>query len=95
MLRFLNMFNLIGLALIAVSLIGFATNNHFLTEPGQQPSPTASLTYLGAGVLMLINGMVSLRAVPAHPPKDGPPTEKPKGDGNVEVADTTASQASA
>ncbi len=69
-LRYLNMFVLIGLALIGVSIIGFATGGRFLTEPGQVPNPSASLIYLGAGVLMLINGVVSIRQAP-------PPGAKP------------------
>ena len=56
MLRYLNMFVLIGIALILISFIGFATGNKFLTEPGQTPNPNVSLVYLGAGVLMLFNG---------------------------------------
>ena len=69
MLRYLNMFVLVGLALILVSLIGFATSGRFLTEPGAPPNPTASLIYLGAGVLMLINGAVSVRFAPPPAPE--------------------------
>lgn len=68
MLRYLNMFVLIGIALIIVSICGFATANRFLTEPGQVPSPNASLVYLGAGVLMLFNGVLSILQTPAAPP---------------------------
>lgn len=60
MLRYLNMFVLIGIALIIISICGFATGNRFLTEPGQTPSQNASLIYLGAGVLMLFNGILSI-----------------------------------
>jgi len=70
MLRYLNMFILIGIALIGVSLIGFVTQNRFLTEPGQTSNPLAAVIYLGAGVLMLINGIVSIRL--------GPPPAAPK-----------------
>ena len=35
MLRYLNMFVIIGLILIGVSLAGFATSDRFLMEPGQ------------------------------------------------------------
>jgi hypothetical protein len=74
MLRYLNMFVLIGIALILISIVGFATANKFLTEPGQTPNPNASLVYLGAGVLMLFNGYLSIIQAPpaaARPPRDG------------------------
>lgn len=64
-MRYLNMFVLIGIALIGISVVGFATNNRFLTEPGQTVNPMAAFIYLGAGVLMLINGIVSIRMMPA------------------------------
>jgi hypothetical protein len=67
MLRYLNMFVLIGLALIGISLVGFATHNRFLMEPGQPANPMVSWIYLGAGVLMLINGYVSIQTAPPHP----------------------------
>jgi hypothetical protein len=64
MLRFLNMFMLIGVALIGISIAGFATGNRFLLEPGQEVNPFASLTYLCAGVLMLVNGIISIHQTP-------------------------------
>lgn len=70
MLRYLNMFVLIGIALVCVSLAGFATNNRFLIEPGQGMNPNASLIYLGAGILMLVNGVVTIRNTPEQPEKD-------------------------
>ena len=66
MWRYLNMFVLIGIALIVISLVGFATGNRFLTEPGQPLNPQGSLIYLGAGVIMLVNGVVSIRQAEAH-----------------------------
>ena len=78
MLRYLNMFVLIGIALILISCIGFATGNKFLTEPGQTPNQNASLVYLGAGVLMLFNGYLSIIQAPpvtARPPREGKPTD--------------------
>jgi len=71
MLRYLNMFILIGIALIGISIAGFATSNRFLTEPGQSENPMASWIYLGAGVLMLVNGWVSAQQVQAKPEKPG------------------------
>ena len=76
MWRYLNMFILIGVALIIISLVGFATGNRFLTEPGQPLNPQGSLIYLGAGVIMLVNGVVSIRqaeAIKAQAPPPAPP----------------------
>ena len=42
MWRYLNMFVLIGVALLIISAIGFATGNRFLAEPGQ-PLPDPAL----------------------------------------------------
>ena len=64
-LRSLNMFILTGIGLIIASVAGFATQNKFLTEPGQVTNPQSSLIYFGAGVLMLINGWVSIRMAQA------------------------------
>ena len=66
-LRSLNMFILTGICLIIASFVGFATQNKFLTEPGQITNPKSSLIYFGAGVLMLINGWVSIRMAQAAP----------------------------
>ena len=82
MFRYLNMFILTGIGLVGVSIIGFLTQNRFLTEPGQPTNPQASLIYLGAGVLMLINGWVSIRMMSAAPaakakePADAAPAER-------------------
>ncbi len=67
MLRFLNMFVLIGLALVVISVLGFATGGKFLYEPGQDQTRYTSLFYLAAGVLMLVNGYVSLKNSPPAP----------------------------
>ena len=74
MLRYLNMFVIIGLILIGVSLAGFATHDRFLMEPGQSAQDHLSLVYLGAGVLMLINGLVSIRIAPPPPAESSPKT---------------------
>lgn len=78
MLRFLNMFVLIGIALIVVSILGFATGGKFLYEPGQDASQYTSLFYLGAGVMMLINGYVSIKNAPPAPPTPATPPSQPK-----------------
>jgi len=67
MTRYLNMFVVIGIVLVAVSLAGFATGGKFLIEPGQAMDPTASLWYLGAGILMIFNGVLSVRTAPLIP----------------------------
>ncbi len=64
--RYLNMFILIGISLVGVSIAGFATGSKFVTEAGQTPAPSSSLVYLGVGVLMLINGVVSVRMANLH-----------------------------
>ena len=69
MLRYLNMFVIIGLILIGVSLAGFATGDRFLMEPGQAQGGHLSLIYLGAGLLMILNGLVSIRLAPTHAPE--------------------------
>ena len=61
MWRYFNMFVLVGVVLVSISLVGFATGNRFLTEPGQPINPQGSLIYLGAGIIMLVNGVVSIR----------------------------------
>ena len=64
MLRYLNMFILIGIALIGISAAGFASGNQFLREPGQDLNSLSSLIYLGAGAMMLVNGIVSIKQAP-------------------------------
>ena len=76
MARYLNMFVLIGLALIAVSLAGFATGGKFLIEPGQSIDPNASIVYLGAGVIMVFNGVLTVKTAPPAPPAKSPRNEK-------------------
>lgn len=84
MLRYLNMFMLIGIALIGISIVGFATGNRFLMEPGQTPNPNSALLYLGAGILMLINGIVSIRSAPPMEPHQ--PETRPRE--SAEAAET-------
>lgn len=59
-LRFLNSFILIGIILLFISVAGLVSGNTLLTEPGQPVNRLAWLEYLGAAVLMLINGAVSI-----------------------------------
>ena len=70
-MRFLNGFILIGIILLFISVAGLVRGNTLLTEPGQPANPYAWLEYLGAAVLMLINGAVSIwnmrQQEPKHP----------------------------
>lgn len=75
MLRYLNMFLIIGVALVLVSLAGFATNDRFLMEPGQAPNSNLSLIYLGAAALMIINGLVSIKLTRFVAPAGGNATQ--------------------
>ncbi|MDE2126208.1 MAG: hypothetical protein KGJ62_06435 [Armatimonadetes bacterium] len=60
MLRYLNIFVLIGVALIAISLISFATGGKFLESPGRPVDAWSSIVYLFGGALMLLNGYLSM-----------------------------------
>jgi hypothetical protein len=59
-MRYLNGFVIIGVLLLGISIAGAASNNRFLTEPGQAPNPYAWMLYLAASALMLVNGAVSI-----------------------------------
>lgn len=72
-MRYLNMFVLIGIALLGIGLVKLVSHNQFLAEAGQTPGPQEAWIYLGAGVLMLVNGIVSIRQSAATPRK---PAEK-------------------
>ena len=61
MWRYFNMFVIVGVVLIGVSVIGFMTHNQFVTEPGNRPTVLSSIIYLGAGILMLFNGFLSVK----------------------------------
>ncbi|MCX6378274.1 MAG: hypothetical protein NT023_02165 [Armatimonadetes bacterium] len=80
MLRYLNMFILIGICLIGVSIAGFATGSKFVTEPGQPINPLSSFVYFGVGILMLLNGYVTIRlshsSQQKSPPKEDPQTKE-------------------
>jgi cytochrome c-type biogenesis protein CcmH/NrfF len=59
-MKYLNGFILIGIILFFISIAGFVYGNTILTEPGLPVNNRASLEYLGAAILMLINGAVSV-----------------------------------
>jgi hypothetical protein len=77
MWRYLNMFVLIGIALVIISVVGFATGNRFLTEPGQPINPQGSLIYLGAGAIMLVNGWISIKQAEATRSEAQPEAAQP------------------
>ncbi len=80
-MRFLNGFILIGIILLFISVAGLVKGNTLLTEPGQPANPYAWLEYLGAAVLMLINGAVSIWNMRQQEPKQSggkPGTSKPQ-----------------
>lgn len=61
MKRYLNTFNIVGILLIILSLFGFATSGRLLTEPGSKTEAISSWVYLATGIIMIINGVVSVR----------------------------------
>ena len=65
-MRFLNGFVLIGIILLFISVAGLVKGNTLLTEPGQPVNPYAWMEYLGAAVLMLVNGAVSIWNMRQH-----------------------------
>lgn len=67
MKKFLNTFNVMGIVLIIIGIIGLATNNKFLSEAGEPLHPQAGLIYLGAGAIMLFNGFISMRFQDTEP----------------------------
>lgn len=95
MLRYLNMFVLIGIALILISIGGFATENRLLTEPGQTPNPGASLIYLGAGILMLFNGLLSILQHQATPHPARPSSNPSSGTHREETGSSETASVSA
>ena len=76
-MRFLNGFICIGIILLFISIGGVASGNRLLTEPGQPVNPYAWLEYLGAAVLMLVNGAISISLAA----KNRPPESKEKAKG--------------
>jgi hypothetical protein len=76
-MRFLNGFVLIGIILLFISVAGLVKGNTLLTEPGQPVNPYAWLEYLGAAVLMLVNGAVSIWNMRHHDSKRPPKAEQP------------------
>src|SRR5689334_4061130 len=69
-MRFLNGFVLIGIILLFISVAGLVKGNTILTEPGQPVNQFAWLEYLGAALLMLLNGAVSIYTMRKNePPK--------------------------
>jgi hypothetical protein len=59
-MRYLNGFILTSVVLFLVGAAGAVKGNALLTEPGMPVNPWAWQQYLGAAVLMLVNGVVSV-----------------------------------
>lgn len=56
--RWWNSFNLLGILLIVVALIGAFSGGRFVFDPGRAQRGYEWALYLLAGVLMLVNGVL-------------------------------------
>jgi len=65
-MRYLNGFVVLGIVLLLISVAGMVYGNTLLTEPGLPVNPYARWEYLAAAVLMLVNGVVSVRTMQRH-----------------------------
>ncbi|MFM7321302.1 MAG: hypothetical protein ACKO5K_07240 [Armatimonadota bacterium] len=57
--RWWNSFNLLGILLIGVALVGLVSGGKFVFDPGRPQKGYEWALYLVAGVLMLVNGFLS------------------------------------
>jgi hypothetical protein len=57
-IRWWNSFNLLGAILILISLGGLLSGGKMVFDPGRKAKGYEWALYLGAGVLMLVNGML-------------------------------------
>lgn len=64
-LRDFNAFILTGAALFVIGVIGIFKGNRWLSEPGMPTNPYGWQLYLAASVLMLINGVASIKVARA------------------------------
>ena len=64
--RYLNGFIVIGVILLITGIVGAATHNRLLAEPGQPVNPYAWLLYIAASAIMFVNGVLSIRAAAHH-----------------------------
>ncbi len=60
-IRDLNGFILTGIALIGIAIGGILKGNRWLSEPGMPVNRHGWLLYLAAAVVMLVNGVLSIR----------------------------------
>ena len=90
-MRYLNGFILIGIALLVISIGGLLTSNRLLTEPGQPVNPYSWLLYLGAAVLMLINGGVSIWTS-KQPENQGTKAAEPAAEGSPSATEERAEE---
>ncbi|HSV73829.1 MAG TPA: hypothetical protein VLH79_08730 [Chthonomonadales bacterium] len=82
-MRYLNGFVVLGVVLFLISMAGMVYGNTLLTEPGLPVNHLARWEYLAASVLMLVNGVVSIRMMQRH-------TGRREGSAAGEGADTGA-----
>lgn len=82
--HYLNGFILTGIVLLVLAAIGLAKGPAVLTEPGMPVNTNAAMIYLGASIVMFVNGWLSIRvAATAHqatapaPTPPAEPTEEP------------------
>jgi cytochrome c-type biogenesis protein CcmH/NrfF len=57
----LNGFILSSVALFGIAIAGVVKGNRWLSEPGMPVNRYGWLLYLGAAVVMLVNGLISIR----------------------------------
>lgn len=72
-IRYLNGFILSGVVLLLISIAGLLFGDGVLAEPGQPANPLAWFWYLLAAVIMLVNGVVSIRTAPGQTAEPAPP----------------------
>ena len=89
-MRFLNGFVLIGIILFFISIAGLVKGNTVLTEPGQPVNQYAWLEYLGAALLMLVNGAVSIWTMKKNDAQKPKPQSPADAAGVPQTSDTAA-----
>ncbi len=92
-MRVLNGFILTGIVLFFISVAGLVYGNPLLTEPGQKVNQYAWLEYLGAAVLMVINGLVSIWVARRHEDQRPSQSAPPSGGSQANADAPTAAEA--
>jgi hypothetical protein len=78
--RWLSTFNLIGLALIALGIVGLCLGHKFVYDPGQIADGHEPWYYIAVGVLLIVNGLVNQRdeESPEVSPPGKPEQKRPR-----------------